>query len=76
MWQQLVIAVLVSVAAGYVTWTLLPLLTRQRLLDALAARGVLPGAAARHRARLTTPGCGRCAGGHAPKVANRRRADI
>ena len=70
MLQQVVIVLLVVVAAGYVTWTLLPMLTRQRLLDALAARGLLVRAAASHRARLATPGCGNCpaAGEHGPKV--------
>jgi hypothetical protein len=61
MWQQLIIALLVVSAAGYVVWTFLPMMRRQRLLDALAAHGVLAGAAARHRARLATPGCGNCA---------------
>ena len=47
------------------------MMRRQRLLDALAAHGVLVRAAARHRARLATPGCGNCAaaGEHAPKIA-------
>jgi hypothetical protein len=62
MWQQLVIAVLVVAAAGYVTWTFLPMMRRQRLLDALAARGVLVQAAVQHRARLAAPGCSNCAG--------------
>lgn len=61
MWQQVVIALLVVSAAGYVVWTFLPMLRRQRLLDALAAHGVLVRAAAQHRARLATPGCGNCA---------------
>ncbi len=71
MWQQLIIAVLVALAAGYVVWTFLPMMRRQRLLDALASHGVLVRAAARHRARLATPGCGNCAaaGEHAPKIA-------
>jgi hypothetical protein len=60
MLQQLIIAVLVGGAAGYVIWTFMPMLRRQQLLDVLAARGVLTGAAARHRARLATPGCGNC----------------
>ena len=41
MWQQLIIALLVIGAAGYVVWTFLPMMRRQRLLDALAACGVL-----------------------------------
>jgi hypothetical protein len=60
-WQQFVIALLVVSAAGYVVWTFLPMTRRQRLLDALAAHGVLVRAAAQHRARLATPGCGNCA---------------
>jgi hypothetical protein len=66
--QQVIIALLVVFCAGYVLWTFLPMMRRQRLLDALAAHGVLVRAAARHRARLATPGCGNCAaaGEHAP----------
>jgi hypothetical protein len=60
MWQSLIIALLVSFAACYVIWTFMSMRARQRLLDALAARGVLVRAAARHRARLATPGCGNC----------------
>jgi hypothetical protein len=72
MWQQLIIALLVIAAAGYVVWTFLPMMRRQRLLDALAAHGLLVRAAARHRARLATPGCSNCAaaGEHVPKIAN------
>jgi hypothetical protein len=72
MWQQLIIALLVVSAAGYVAWTFLTMTRRQRLLDALAAHGILARAAARHRARLSIPGCGNCAaaGEHAPKIAN------
>jgi hypothetical protein len=75
MWQQLIIALLVVAAAGYVVWTFLPMTRRQRLLDALAARGLLVRAAARHRARLATPGCSNCAaaGEHAPKIVNGER---
>ncbi|HEX2789616.1 MAG TPA: hypothetical protein VHN17_04245 [Steroidobacteraceae bacterium] len=61
MWQQLIIALLVAFAAGYVLWTFLPMTRRQRVLDALAAHGVLVRVAARHRARLATPGCSNCA---------------
>jgi hypothetical protein len=73
-WQQIVIALLVVSAAGYVVWTFLPMMRRQRLLDALAAHGVLVRAAAQHRARLATPGCGNCAaaGEHSSKVGNGR----
>jgi hypothetical protein len=60
MWQPLIIALLVSVAAGYVIWTFMSMRARQRLLDVLAAHGMLVRAAARHRARLATPGCGNC----------------
>jgi hypothetical protein len=67
MWQQVIIVLLVVFAAGYVAWTFLPMMRRQHLLDALAAHGVLVRAAAQHRARLATPGCGNCAaaGDHA-----------
>jgi hypothetical protein len=60
MWQQIVIVLLVLFAAGYVAWTFLPMGRRQRLLDTVAARGLLVRTAARHRARLATPGCGNC----------------
>jgi len=61
MWQQIIMALLVLAAAGYVVWTFLSMTRRQRLLDALAGHGVLVQAAARHRARLATPGCSNCA---------------
>ena len=61
MLQQIIIALLVLMAAGYVVWTFMTMSRRQRLLDWLAAYGVARGAAARHRARLATPGCGNCA---------------
>ena len=60
MWQQAIIAVLLLIAAGYVTWTFLTMRARQRLLDALASRGLLVGFAAQHRARVSTPGCSNC----------------
>jgi hypothetical protein len=60
MWQQVIMALLVVSATGYVVWTFLSMTRRQRLLDALADHGVLVQAAARHRARLATPGCGNC----------------
>lgn len=60
MLQWIVIVAVVLCAAGYVLWTFLPLRRRQALLDALAARGVLEAAAARHRARMATPGCSHC----------------
>ena len=61
MLQQLLIALLVLFAAGYVAWSFMPMSRRQWLLDALAARGVAARAAAAHRKRLATPGCGNCA---------------
>jgi len=75
MWQQVIIALLVVFAAGYVTWTFLPMMRRQRLLDALAAHGVLARAAAQHRARLSTPGCSNCAaaGEHVPTPSHAAR---
>jgi len=60
--QQLIVAICVLLAAGYVVWTLMPMPRRQRLLDALAAHGVAVRAAAAHRRRLATPGCGNCPG--------------
>jgi hypothetical protein len=68
MWQQIVIGVVVPVAAGYVTWTFLSLRRRQRLLDLLATlwpATALRRAAERHRLKLAAPGCGNC-GAHAP----------
>jgi hypothetical protein len=68
MWQQIIIALLVVFAAGYVAWTFMPMMRRPRHLEALAAHGVLVRAAAQHRARLATPGCGNCAAaGEHPK---------
>lgn len=61
MLQQVIIAVLVLCAGGYVVWSFMPMLRRQGLLDALAARGLAVRAAAAHRKRLATPGCGNCA---------------
>jgi hypothetical protein len=61
MWQQVIMALLVLIATGYVVWTFLSMSRRQRLLDALAGHGLLVQAAARHRARLATPGCSNCA---------------
>jgi hypothetical protein len=61
MLQQLIIALLVLSAACYVAWTFMPMARRQWLLDALAARGIAASAAAAHRKRLATPGCGNCA---------------
>jgi hypothetical protein len=72
MWQQFIIALLVVLAAGYVAWTFLPMARRQRLLDALAARGLLVRAAASHRARLATPGCSNCAASGEDREAKRR----
>lgn len=61
MLQQVIIALIVLAAAGYVVWTFMPMARRQWLLDVLAARGIAAGAAAAHRRRLSTPGCGNCA---------------
>jgi hypothetical protein len=61
MLQQFIIAVAVLCAGGYVVWSFLSMGARQRLLDALAARGIAVRAAAQHRRRLAIPGCGNCA---------------
>jgi hypothetical protein len=61
MLQQVIIALIVLGAACYVVWSFLPMSRRQSLLDTLAARGIAAGAAAAHRKRLTTAGCGNCA---------------
>ncbi len=61
MLQQLIIAVLVLFAAGYVAWSFMPMSRRQRLLDLLAARGIATHWADAHRKRLGMPGCGNCA---------------
>jgi cytochrome c553 len=72
MWQQIIIALLVLGAVGYVAWAFMTMGARQRVLDALATRGLFAAAAARHRARLTLPGCGNCAGHEAkPPAAGR-----
>jgi len=60
MWQQFIIAAAVLVAGFYVVWSFMPMMRRQRLLDALARHGLLVRAAAKHRARLGAPGCGHC----------------
>jgi hypothetical protein len=60
MLQWIVMVVVVLLACGYVVWTFLPLRQRQALLDALAARGLMKAAAARHRAQMATPGCSHC----------------
>lgn len=67
MLQQLIVALIVLLAMGYLTWTFLSMSRRQRVLDWLAARGIARGAAAAHRARLATPGCSNCAGGADPR---------
>jgi hypothetical protein len=61
MLQQLIIAILVLCAAGYVAWSFMPMTRRQWLLDLLAGRGIARGWAEAHRKRLATPGCGNCA---------------
>ncbi len=60
MLQWIIIAVVVLFATGYAVWTFMPLHRRQGVLDLLAARGILAGAATRHRARLAAPGCAHC----------------
>jgi len=72
--QQAVIALAVLIAAGYVLWSFMPMQRRQRLLDALAAHGIAVRAAAAHRRRLATPGCGNCstAGEQVREQARRR----
>jgi len=72
MLQQIIIAVLVAAAAVYVIWMFLPMLRRQKLLDALAAQGLLVGIAARHRARLATPGCSNCSAAAQHTLAHAR----
>jgi hypothetical protein len=59
--QQLIVALAVAFSIAYMSWSFSPPARRQRWLDALAARGLLVRWAARHRARLATPGCGNCA---------------
>jgi uncharacterized membrane protein YjgN (DUF898 family) len=61
MLQQLIIAILVLCAAGYVAWSFMSMSRRQWLLDLLAARGIGRGWADSHRKRLLTPSCGNCA---------------
>jgi hypothetical protein len=61
MLQQLIIAILVLCAAGYVAWSFMPMTRRQQLLDLLAARGFGRRWAEAHRKRLAAPGCGNCA---------------
>ena len=61
MLQDLIIAILVLFAGGYVAWSFMPMARRQWLLDLLAARGIARGWADSHRRRLATPGCGNCA---------------
>jgi hypothetical protein len=60
MWQQLIIAILVPAAAGYLAWSFLSMRWRQKLLDALASRGLLVQFASQHRARIALPGCSNC----------------
>jgi hypothetical protein len=61
MLQQLIIAIVVLFAGGYVAWSFMPMARRQRLLDLLAARGIARRWADSHRKRLAMPGCGNCA---------------
>jgi len=59
--QECIIGVLVAAAGCYVLWSFMPMQRRQWLLDRLAAHGIAVRAAAAHRQRLVTPGCGNCA---------------
>jgi len=72
MLQQMIIAVAVLVAGFYMVWSFLPLLRRQWLLDLLARRGLLVRVAARHRARLSIPGCANCSAAEAHEKSARR----
>lgn len=63
MLQQLIVALMVAFALGYVVWSFLTMHRRQRILDWLSAHGIARSAAAAHRARLAAPGCSHCAGG-------------
>jgi hypothetical protein len=74
MLQQLIIAILVLCAAGYVAWSFMPMSRRQRLLDLLASRGVAQGWADSHRKRLRMPGCGNCAAADEHGKSQRRPA--
>jgi hypothetical protein len=74
MWQLPIIALLVLAAAGYVTWTFLSLSARQRLLDALAARGWWVNRARAHRSRLATPGCSNCSAAADHAVTARQKS--
>jgi|HubBroStandDraft_1064217.scaffolds.fasta_scaffold41884_2 hypothetical protein len=60
MWQDVLIGLIVLVAAAYVAWTFLSPRSRQRLLDALAARGLLVERARIYRARMNAGACGHC----------------
>ncbi|HEX4024990.1 MAG TPA: hypothetical protein VHX52_09855 [Steroidobacteraceae bacterium] len=73
MLQQLIIALAVLFAAGYVIWTFTPAARRQRWLDALASRAVLTRAAARHRARLSASGCSHCSSADRHAHTHRRK---
>lgn len=72
MLQQVIIAILVLCAAGYVAWSFMPMARRQQLLDLLAARGIGRSWAEAHRKRLATPGCGNCAAAAEHPKAPRR----
>ena len=69
MWQQALIVPVVLAASGYISWTFLSMRLRQRLLDVLAARGILVNVARRHRARLSVPGCSNCSANGEPPLA-------
>jgi hypothetical protein len=74
MLQQLIIAIVVLFAGGYVAWSFMPMARRQWLLDLLAAHGIARGWADSHRKRLATPGCGNCAAADEHGKSQRRPA--
>lgn len=73
MWQQILMGLLVLAAGAYVVWTFLPMLSRQRLLDALAGKGLLVDLSRRHRARLSAPGCSNCSAASTPSHLGQRQ---
>jgi hypothetical protein len=70
--QTAVALVAVTVSLLYTVWSFMSVTRRQRVLDALARRGMLQQVAARHRAKLALPGgCGKCSAAGAHKVLRR-----
>jgi hypothetical protein len=74
MWQQVLIGLIVLAAAVYVAWTFLSVRSRQRLLDALAARGFLVERARSHRARMNAGACGHCSSASGERVTPRPKS--